>query len=1205
MYGHSSGPAAGDGLNHQHYYDGGNAPVSYGTRQSSGAGFPGDQEQQARYSAAEAGGSYYHASGGGQYQQSGMGEIALACIHDGYSYDGISAVCFDVGEESIWTGSVHGGVFQHICPSLEYYSSIHGHDRGAVIQMRSLGSSVASLSAGEFSIHASGGASRACYLDTIGDMSGFSYQHWNHRAVIGRHGGGVFIYDVVRGGVSAAFETQHDVVAVSGPMGSGQVALASATGYLTVFDSRKAKISGDGAVAEAQIYSHGFLALESSGNIIATAGYGGIDRPVLEPVVKIFDSRMGIKQLASIPFSNGPAVVKFHPTLRSTLLVCSANGMFSMLDTSGAVSSSTENYFVDMGGDTVSSCDISATGDCIAFGGANGYLHLWSGSTEPMIATGVLPEYATPVDKTLIPYMDENTSFSVAPLHLTPDGDNYASYVGDDEVMSTGLPPRVIDDALLSTGKVSDFVTYIKNPKYDENNPVGKSAAAVALLRNKRTQHRRSGKAIEAAIQERARKREQEGGVILPRKFCRVIIRQQKGTRFEEFDFKMYNKTPFSGLENGLANCYMNPLIQILFFTRPLRDFASTHAPEPEKEFSLLGELSLLFHMLATSDGEVCQASNLLRALRQTSEALALGLLEGVKGERGAVDIVVEAQKDKSLVRRIERLCRFLITRLDREEEDYDGQSSQIIKEIFCMHQRQKMTCLTHKLDPKVQDITTFQLELRYPSSAQGVNFSSILRNSLETSSEIKAWFNESVKYQPVRQERSPTRMPTVLTTYTGLEDTSLLEFWEFTKVGSFPFAISVTMDKEKSCLSVQQAESLVSLNEILEPVPEGAQRDVYLLTGVLAFVYDKDEAEEIGKSYEGHLISHINVPPSYFRGKSVDDSISASSEPSDGLGLKWMTFNDFSISTCSTEEIQRTFDGQKIPILLFFTKASYLQQYNHVELARSAPVLDQATFLDLCNALPIQATQGKRRSLDILPRTFLPFSERDVPKKGDIFALDAEFVAYSAPEKMILNDQDDWSRTSRLGLGRVSLVRGNGPLSGTPCIDDYIRSVEPVYDHLTRYSGLLPGDLDMEHSRRHLTTLRKAYLKLRYLVDLGCIFVGHGLKKDFRMLNIVVPPDQVVDTMDLYYSGRGRRLSLKFLSSFFLQDSIQGDTHDSVEDATAALNLFRMYEKLVSQGCFAEMLQKAYDWGSMYGWDPSSWGSQNPHDVFVTLQDS
>jgi PAB-dependent poly(A)-specific ribonuclease subunit 2 len=57
----------------------------------------------------------------------------------------------------------------------------------------------------------------------------------------------------------------------------------------------------------------------------------------------------------------------------------------------------------------------------------------------------------------------------------------------------------------------------------------------------------------------------------------------------------------------------------------------------------------------------------------------------------------------------------------------------------------------------------------------------------------------------------------------------------------------------------------------------------------------------------------------------------------------------------------------------------------------------------------------------------------------------------------------------------------------------------------------LLPaGDLDPSTSPHHLVSLRTAYLKLQFLLDAGCIFIGHGLKQDFRMLNLTVPPEQV-----------------------------------------------------------------------------------------------
>ncbi|CAE7664457.1 PAN2, partial [Symbiodinium microadriaticum] len=198
----------------------------------------------------------------------------------------------------------------------------------------------------------------------------------------------------------------------------------------------------------------------------------------------------------------------------------------------------------------------------------------------------------------------------------------------------------------------------------------------------------------------------------------------------------------------------------------------------------------------------------------------------------------------------------------------------------------------------------------------------------------------------------------------------------------------------------------------------------------------------------------------------------------------------------------------------------------------------------------------------------------------GCLIAFDAEFVSVEV-ENVVMDStgQRIVHDEGRQVVGRVSLLDGrrkegvkdsscqNGREEQTLLLDDYVLPTEPVVDYVTRFSGLVEEDLNPATSRHAVVSDRTAYLKLRYYRDSGCIFVGHGLQKDFETANIFVPPEQIRDTVELWRLPNMRKISLRFLASYLLHMEIQDDIHDSIEDARTALILYRHYEDTLSAG--------------------------------------
>ncbi|KAJ9658097.1 3'-5' exonuclease [Neophaeococcomyces mojaviensis] len=133
--------------------------------------------------------------------------------------------------------------------------------------------------------------------------------------------------------------------------------------------------------------------------------------------------------------------------------------------------------------------------------------------------------------------------------------------------------------------------------------------------------------------------------------------------------------------------------------------------------------------------------------------------------------------------------------------------------------------------------------------------------------------------------------------------------------------------------------------------------------------------------------------------------------------------------------------------------------------------------------------------------------------------------------------------------LARVSIVNYNGE----QIYDSYVKSKEPVTDWRTPISGVAPKHMQHARSFEEVQSTVAAIIKDR-------VVVGHALRHDWAVLGFGHPERDTKDTARLkeYRKLAGGTPKLSLLASELLGIEIQTGEHSSVEDARAAMLLFR-----------------------------------------------
>ncbi|KAK9248628.1 ubiquitin carboxyl-terminal hydrolase-domain-containing protein [Lipomyces tetrasporus] len=1058
----------------------------------------------------------------------------------------ISAVTFDTSQELLWTGDLNGRIASLAGPSLRKYTSYVGHT-SPIQQILVNDRGVLSLDSDSLRMTQRRGIVRFNLKDEkkMKDLTCMSYtSRGTSEVVVAGQNPGLLRVNVDRGTVVNEVPSDDGFTVMR--RGGRLICAGSTRGEVVLIDPVSLQI-----VRKIPAHSGGLADLDTHDNVLLTCGqtHRGTSY-LLDPLLNIYDLRT-FRPQSPVPFPAGAAYVRMHPKMSTACLVSSVTGQLQMLDFFNPAHACLYQANISY----VTGLEFSTSGDYFALAGNTGSVQIWGTSESSQFTEfGKQIEWNDPILDTT-PSMKATDDVPLSTVGMPYYREKLLSAWPPDIVFNVARRSEPIDPEILSTMKTVDFVGYAPFPKrlrryVTESLPYSNYTKAESKTPMFRSEQ-------DKLLAQNGMAQTMEATTDSVESFKKVEIKYSK-FGVEDFDFGFFNRTPYAGLETHLQNSYTNALLQLYRFTPLVYNFALKHVSGScRSESCLLCELGFLFDMLAKAEGQHCRAYNFVRALSSIPQAGALGLLEDE----------TTSNKQLPLGAMLQSFNRFLMERIGQENRSKEIASSELINNNF-VTQLDKVAGVTTLTSVRCGNCnsethrraTTYVTDLLYPKShdsssgrgtsngsdnkPQATSFCNILQQSLESKTHTRGWCGEKCRrYQMLTTTKRIQSLAPVLVLNAAINTHTSRQLWN--QKNFLPMKFQADIGKDG--LKIKQ------IPDNTPPPLEGNSGEIYELTGMVVEV-------NFGPP-DNHMVSLIRIPQ--------EDG----SKP-------WYLFNDFSVQQFPAAESLKFDYVWKTPTSLIYQscRPSYTEYSTQWKDQLDTSLLYSEVTLSFNR-------EGLRFEYECL-------TKEEAPTGGMLVAIDAEFVALQQEETEIRSDGTRLLvRPSRLSLARVSVIRGEGPKAGVAFIDDYITTKDNIVDYLTEFSGIEIGDLDPLKSKKSLVPLKVAYKKLWLLLNLGCVFVGHGLANDFRTINIQVPKDQVIDTVDLYFiKSRQRKLSLRFLAWYLLNENIQRETHDSIEDAKTALFLYYKFLEINEQGgpsAFENVLNEIYIEGRVVNFRP------------------